>query len=197
MEPLSSSEIDSPTENASKKDLISRKFLEYFFKHGMVKTIVNDVARDLHMSKKTIYKYFSGGKEECLYYIFHQIAKNALHDYLIKHPPSDTIQIQLQELLHFIYQTAVPYVLGNVADKEEDYLIENLIVGRAFKDALQDQMIKLLEAGRQNNIFHFSDVNVAYSILYAMVSQSMELIHRAQENTIESQILVMIMKMLS
>jgi hypothetical protein len=36
-------------EHNQKKALISQKFLEYFFKHGMAKTIIDDVAKDLHM----------------------------------------------------------------------------------------------------------------------------------------------------
>ena len=57
------------SEEGSKKDLIAETFLKFFLRHGMVQTIINDVAQELHMSKKTLYKYFPGGKEECLYYI--------------------------------------------------------------------------------------------------------------------------------
>ena len=64
-----------------KKQEIAQIFLEYFYKHGMVNTIVSDVAKEMHMSKKTIYKYFSGGKEECLYFIFYQIATESRHSY--------------------------------------------------------------------------------------------------------------------
>ena len=53
--------------NLQKKQEIADKFMEFFLRHGMVKTIVNDVSKELHMSKKTIYKYFNGVlKDKCI-----------------------------------------------------------------------------------------------------------------------------------
>ena len=60
-----------------KKKAIAAKFKEYFFNYGMVDTIISDVTQDMHISKKTFYKYFPGGKQECLYYIFFEIAKQS------------------------------------------------------------------------------------------------------------------------
>ena len=69
--------MDLSDQNFEKKQEIANKFMEFFLKHGMVKTIVNDVSKELHMSKKTIYKYFKGGKQDCLYFIFSNIGQQA------------------------------------------------------------------------------------------------------------------------
>ncbi|MHA1919105.1 MAG: TetR/AcrR family transcriptional regulator, partial [Promethearchaeota archaeon] len=66
--------METASSNSKKKEEIADMFLKFFLKNGMVKTIVNDVAKELRMSKKTIYKYFKGGKQECLYFIFSKIA---------------------------------------------------------------------------------------------------------------------------
>ena len=62
--------------DSQKKEEIAKckNFMEYFLKFGMKKTIVDDVVKSLGMSKKTIYKYFKGGKEEALYFFYRKIA---------------------------------------------------------------------------------------------------------------------------
>ena len=47
------------------KDEIAEKFLELAFRFGYRRTAVEDVARELHISKKTIYEHFAS-KDELL-----------------------------------------------------------------------------------------------------------------------------------
>jgi AcrR family transcriptional regulator len=50
-----------------KKDEIAQVFMKIFQEYGMRKIIINDVAKELGMSKKTIYKYFTGGNPEAFF----------------------------------------------------------------------------------------------------------------------------------
>ena len=49
------------------KDEIAAKFMELAFRYGFKRTAVEDVARELHISKKTIYEHFAS-KDELLRY---------------------------------------------------------------------------------------------------------------------------------
>lgn len=49
------------------KDEIAKKFSELAFRFGYRRTAVEDVARELHISKKTIYDHFSS-KDDLLHY---------------------------------------------------------------------------------------------------------------------------------
>jgi AcrR family transcriptional regulator len=49
------------------KDEIAAKFMELAFRHGYRRTAVEDVARELHISKKTVYEHFSS-KDDLLRY---------------------------------------------------------------------------------------------------------------------------------
>ena len=49
------------------KDEIAAKFMELAFRHGYRRTAVEDVARELHISKKTIYEHFAS-KQDLLRY---------------------------------------------------------------------------------------------------------------------------------
>jgi len=188
--------MDSSPEIASKKEIIAQKFLEYFLKHGMVKTMVNDVAKDLHMSKKTIYKYFTGGKQECLYYLFYKIGQNAVESMESNIKSTDPFIKRFDKILQFIFTTAVPYVLGNMADNAEDYLIENMIVGQAFRDAFRNPISQLLLEGKKKGDFHFDNLELTFLAIYGMILQSMELIHNQQENKIQSEVISLILKIL-
>jgi AcrR family transcriptional regulator len=188
--------MQNSPEIESKKEIIAQKFLEYFLKHGMVKTMINDVAKDLHMSKKTIYKYFVGGKQECLYYLFFKIGRNAVESVEPIIKSTDPILKRFETVLQFVFKTAVPYVLGNRAENEEDYLIENLIVGQAFKDAFRNPISRILLEGKNLGDFHFDDLELTFLAIYGMILQSMELIHSQQTNKIQSEVISLILKIL-
>ena len=48
---------------AATKDEIAAKFMELAFRFGYRRTAVEDVARELHISKKTIYEHFSSKQD--------------------------------------------------------------------------------------------------------------------------------------
>jgi len=56
------------------KDEIAAKFMELAFRWGYRRTAVEDVARELHISKKTVYEYFSS-KDDLLRYALEQAAR--------------------------------------------------------------------------------------------------------------------------
>ena len=193
--------MPTPDENAEKKQIIAEKMLEYFLKHGMVKTIVNDVAKDLHMSKKTIYKYFHGGKSECLYFIYFNLAKKSCDLIQRQMESNSSPHQQIEHIIDNIFETAVPYVLGNAATKEEDYLVENQIVGQAFRDAYRPLIVHIIEEGKKLGDFSFDESELTFIAIYGIIFESMAKIHQHQDNytrkSIRNQIKTLILKMLS
>lgn len=188
--------MESSDQNYEKKQEIADKFMEFFLRHGMVKTIVNDVSKELHMSKKTIYKYFKGGKQECLYFIFSKIGQQALitfeEDITNLHTSWEKIELFIRK----IFEVSVPYVLGNVADKEEDYIAENIIGAKAFKDIFQDLFIKILKEGVNNNEFSISNVIQTFNFICGIISESMIMIHDDPDVDVLDQVLLTVKKMI-
>ncbi|MGD9101586.1 MAG: TetR/AcrR family transcriptional regulator, partial [Anaerolineae bacterium] len=58
----------------AKKEQIADAFQKHFNHFGYKKTSVGDIARELKISKKTIYQHFST-KEEIFYYVVSRIAR--------------------------------------------------------------------------------------------------------------------------
>ena len=183
--------------NYKKKEEIADKFMHFFLRHGMVKTIVSDVAKELHMSKKTIYKYFKGGKQECLYFIFSKIANQARENVYEDLRKLSTSLQKIEHMIRQIFKISVPYVLGNVADTEKDYLIENQIVGNAFKDTFQDIFIDILQEGINRNEFSIINVNQTFNFIYGIILESMISIHDDINVEIVDQVILTVRKILT
>ncbi|WP_457558873.1 TetR/AcrR family transcriptional regulator [Candidatus Harpocratesius sp.] len=195
------------SENLEKKKAIASKFKEYFFNFGMVDTIISDVTQDMHISKKTFYKYFPGGKQDCLYFIFYDIAKESKNEIdQILSDKTNFAKIKSAEILSIlfqkIYEMVLPYVYGNKAQTKEDYLIENQIVGNAYADVFSDTIKKFLSQGKEADQFHFSNLDLTYEAITAIVKKSIALIYdvqqeKSQVTTIQQETIELILKILN
>ena len=176
-------------------DKIAQKFYEYFLQFGMKKTIVDDVVRSLGMSKKTIYKYFKGGKEEALYFFYRKIADAHITQLKNEIKSISSVHEKLRYLLQQIYAISRPHVEANVAD-EEGYVAEAEIVGSAFKDAYQDIINNVVQEGMKSTEFKTMDIELFISLLYGMIQESLRLVHQNHSRQVEDETIEAIMKIL-
>ncbi len=181
--------------DSQKKDEIANAFMEYFLKYGMKKTIVDDVVRSLGMSKKTIYKYFKGGKEEALYFFYRKIADAHVIQLEIELKSISSIKEKLKFVLQQIYSISRPHVEANVAN-EDDYAIEAEIVGSAFKDAYQDILKNTILVGIQSKVFKSVDVELTIHLIRGIILESLRLVHQNHSRQVEDASIEAIMKIL-
>jgi AcrR family transcriptional regulator len=181
--------------DSQKKEEIANAFMEYFLKFGMKKTIVDDVVKSLGMSKKTIYKYFKGGKEEALYFFYSKIANAHVIQLENEIISISLIKEKLRHVIRQIYGISRPHVEANVAD-EDDYVIEAEIVGSAFKSAYQDIIKKLIIAGIESKDFKTADLELTIQLIYGMILESMRLVHQNHSREVEDDVIDAIMKIL-
>ncbi len=181
--------------NSDKKEEIAKEFMNYFLQYGMKNTIVNDVVKSLGMSKKTIYKYFKGGKEEALYFIFRKIADLHVENLENELNSIPTASQKLGYVIKQIYGISRPHIEANVADAA-DYVVENEIVGSAFNDTFQNLVKKLLIAGMESKEFKNMDVELTIHLIYGMILESMKLIHQDHDRNVEDDVIEAIMKIL-
>jgi len=184
------------SEEGSKKDLIADTFLKFFLRHGMVQTIINDVAQELHMSKKTLYKYFPGGKEECLYYIYRNVAAESAKKLEEELSTISDPRNQLITTITHVYNLASPAVIANAATKEKDYMLENQIVGDAFRDVFQDPLRRTIQEGMDTGAFQVENIDVTLRFLYGIITESMILIHQDPEKNLLKETIQGILKIL-
>lgn len=185
------------TPDDSKKDAIADMFFAQFLKNGMVKTIINDVANEMHISKKTIYKYFKGGKEECLYYIYYKKAELLRQDVEKAIAQIVSPSKKMACLLEMVYREVIPHVLRNAAKTEMDYIIENQIVSNAYRDVFNSLFLEIVELGNKTQEFNVNNPQFTVSIIYAIISQSMIMIRNDPNIQIEHELMESIQKLLA
>jgi AcrR family transcriptional regulator len=162
---------DYNKENEEKKELIANTFMKHFKAEGMKHTIVGDVANELKISKKTIYKYFSGGKVDALYYFFRRIAIDFTKN--LRFP--DNITDPLERIIYIvkmIIEITKPYVIDNVAD-DSGFIVEIHIVGRAFRESIIPILQKIIEDGVGMGKFKLNmNIEILMSFIYGIIIES-------------------------
>ncbi len=131
-----------------------------------------------------------------MYYTFRNIAAESLKK-LEKDLTSitDPEEKMIFSLTH-IFDLAVPYVHGNAAAKEEDYLVENQIGSVAFRDIFQDQLKKIIHEGNELDQFHVEDVELTFRFIYGIISESMVIVHQYPNRYILDDVIHIILKIL-
>ncbi len=181
-----------------KKQEIAQAFKKYIFEYGMMDTIVSDVAQEMHISKKTIYKYFPGGKGDTLDYIFTQIAQDALEEFKVhieENHIEDPREI-LRNILSHIYKVATPFVFGNQAKSLEDFKIENEIITLSFKNVYKDIIIENLEKGKAMGYYEFPSAERIFHYIYRIASETMIILRENPTLHLDEEMINMISKMI-
>jgi TetR/AcrR family transcriptional regulator, cholesterol catabolism regulator len=179
-------------ENSSQKQAIADSFQKHFQHFGFKKTSVDDISTELHISKKTIYQYFST-KEEIFFYVVSQIA----HQYL-KKMENDLKQFptnreKLVQLIHMVFGEAKKWLKENDAF-EFKYKYE--IAELAFKDAYSELMKKILEQGIEAGEFASAPVDLTVRMMQGMISESMRLVSANPDLAVEEYLTSAILKMI-
>ena len=153
------------------KDQIASAFQRHFHQFGFKKTAVDDVARELQISKKTIYQHFST-KEEILQYVIQRAARAYLEDIVEQIPAGMDEAAQLERLLRLIHQVAREFHASGVSF-ELQFKLE--LAEAAYRQAYTQVIAGLIAAGVQKGIFHCGDLQITTHYANLLVAESLHL----------------------
>lgn len=177
----------------NKKDEIAEVFKKHVTHFGYKKTSVDEIARELKISKKTIYKFFNT-KEKIYYYIISKVAKQ-----LCKKMEKDLTKLKTEEekvdqLITIIFTETKKWLKDGNDAFEFKYKYE--IAELSFKEAYNELFKKLIANGIENN--EFSNVNPELVILFinGIFSESMKLVSVNPDLNIEDGVKIAIFKLL-
>ncbi len=178
-------------DNSLQKQSIADAFQKHFQHFGYKKTSVDDISNELHVSKKTIYQYFSK-KEEIFYYVVSRIARQYLKQMESGLAQSPTHREKLAQLIHLIFCEAKNWLKDNDAF-EFRYKYE--IAELAFKDAYSELMKQLLQQGIEAGEFAAAPVELTVRMLQGMISESMRLVSANPDLVVEDHLTSAILKL--
>ena len=75
-------------------------------------------------------------------------------------------------------------------------MIENQIVGDAFRDVFQDPLRRIIQEGMDRGAFQVEDIDITLRFLYGIITESMILIHQDPEKNLLKETIQGILKIL-
>ena len=175
------------------KEQIAEVFQRHFNHFGFKKTSVDDIAREIKMSKKTIYKHFSS-KEKIFYFIVSSVARKYSREMEKKLVPFPSYNEKINHLIGMIFSETRNWLKdGNDAfEFKYKYNIARL----AFTDAYNDIFKELLEQGNNAGEFHIHNADIMVRFINGIISERMQLVTANPDLEVESDVISSIEKMI-
>ncbi len=176
-----------------RREEIADVFEKHFEHFGFKKVTVDDIARDLKISKKTIYQHFNT-KEEIFYFVVSRVARRYLTS--MKHKLEDcaSIREKIDRLIRMIFAETRKWLKQNDAF-EFRYKFE--IAELAFKDAFNELVAALLVEGVESG--ELADLNVTMTVRFinGVISESMRAVSADPGLPVEDETVEAVCKLLA
>ena len=179
------------TENIQEK--IAESFEKYYNQFGFKKTSVDDISRDLRISKKTIYKHFNS-KEQILKYLVQKISVQFRDMIEPKLKEVPTYEKKMEQLVFIIFQDIRNWLKESQDSFEFRFQFE--LTQKAFQEAYHSLVKDLFIAGIENGEFSKTNVDLTIKFLESILLESMKLINVNNDLGIEQDTARSIIKLL-
>ena len=177
--------------NSAQKQAIADAFKKHFQHFGFKKTSVDDISDELHISKKTIYQYFST-KEEIFYYVVSRIARQYLRGMGRDLVQFASCEEKLAQLVRLIFAEAKKWLKENDAfEFRYKYEIGEL----AFKDAYSELLQALVKQGVESGEFSQAPVEFTVRLIQGMISETIRLVTANPDLEVEDSLIEAILKL--
>jgi AcrR family transcriptional regulator len=159
---------------------------------GFKKTSVDDVARDLRISKKTIYRLFST-KEKIFYEIMGRIARQIASGMMKDLEAFPDATSKVEGLVSIIFQRTRQWMGDNDAF---EFRFKYEISEHAFQEAFAGVFRRLIDEGVAAGEFAPQQSSLTVEFIQGIVAQGMKVVHAASEEVVEPQVVSSILKLL-
>ncbi len=159
------------------KEQIAEAFERHVSRLGYAKTTLDDVARELHISKKTIYVHFDGKREIYSYIVERQAAaeQRKLRAMVAELP---THRARAEALLKFVIGSARAHIAET---SEAEWLQEYEIAADSFAKANGDLLREIVEEGIEAGEFASGDPELVQAMCKAMLLEYVVMVNAAPD----------------
>lgn len=175
-----------------KKEIIADAFQKHFNHFGFKKTSVDDISRELKISKKTIYQHFSS-KEKVYYYIISRFANNNRDWMEKKLNKFNSTHEKIEQLIIMLFSHSRSWLKENDSfEFKNKYEIARL----AFQEAYSRLIKKLITEGIEAKEFKPVNIDVTALFIQGIISESMKMLNSNPKLKIENDVIDSIFKLL-
>lgn len=175
-----------------RKEVIADEFQKHFNHFGFKKTSVDDVARALQISKKTIYQHFSS-KEEIFYHIVSRIARQYRAKMERKLDTYPTYREKLEHLIRMVFAESRKWLKTNDAF---EFRYKREIGELAFQDTYEELIVELVQGGMEAGEFSTQRAELAGRFIRGIIAESMKLLSSSPDLAVEEDTCKAVLKLL-
>jgi AcrR family transcriptional regulator len=169
---------------------IAGNFEEHFLHFGFKKTTVDEVAAEMGISKKTIYKHFSS-KEDIFYFIISRMAQG--RKLLIEKKLIDiNAAMERLEMMIRFNLTEFRKMLRTKEHAIQDRF-QNEIAARAFRESFYEMLSDIIEEGVKKGEFSVCEHGITTRYVQALITETVNTI-REDFNSNADDILICTLK---
>ena len=176
------------------KQQIAEVFQKHFNHYGFKKTSVDDIAQELKMSKKTIYKHFSS-KEKIFYFIISKVAKKFSKSMEKKLEIYDSSREKISNLINMIFTESRKWLKEGNDAFEFKYKYD--IAKMAFTDAYNELFTEIIEEGNRQNELSVKNATLTVRFINGIISESMKLLTANPDLEVETDVNESVQKLLT
>lgn len=174
---LGSQAAQAGRHSVGQKEQIAETFERHVARFGYAKTTLDDVARELHISKKTIYVHFDGKRDIYGYIVERQAAaEQAKLRAMVAMLPNN--RARAEALLKFVIGQARAHIAET---SEAEWLQEYEIAADAFAKANGDLLREIVSEGIATGEFATGDPDFAQRMIEAMVLKYVVMVNAEPE----------------
>ena len=155
------------------KQQIAETFERHVNEHGYQKANLDEVARELKISKKTIYVHFDGKRDIYAYVVARQ-AQQMKMQLAASVALLPTYAARLEQVMRSTLEQARAHVMKT---SEEEWLAEYEIAADAFRKANGDLIRELVQGGMDAGEFAGGDAALVEKMVAAMIVEYLLLVN--------------------
>ena len=152
---------------------IADAFEQHVEKHGYDKANLDDVARELKISKKTIYVHFDGKRDIYAHVVARQ-AQRMQAEFAAAVAPLPTSAARVEAAVYMLLDVARAHVAKT---GEDEWLREYEIAADAFRKANGDLLRELVQGGMDAGEFRPGDASLVEKMIAAMIVEYLLLVN--------------------
>jgi AcrR family transcriptional regulator len=177
-----------------RREQIADAFKKYFHHYGFKKTSVDDVAAELHISKKTIYSYFDS-KESIFAYVIQREAYLLVPSMQQRLQGLLTTQEKISVLIHLVFEQAQLYL---ETTRGLDFENQEAAARLAFQTAYEEVLKQILQENYNQKDLTQEPVNgLFFSFIKAVIWQGLQAVKSEPVSRVEYETCQAVLKLIS
>lgn len=157
----------------NQKEQIAETFERFVGRYGYAKTTLDEIAKELRISKKTIYVHFDG-KREIYEHVVGRIADQERLRMRALVSTLPTTRKKVEALTRFVISSARAHIEETT---EDEWMQEYEVAGDAFRKAHGDLLRELIDEGMRSGEFPPGDANLTEKLVAAMVVEYLVMVN--------------------